>query len=140
MARMRGGRGEGRASRQRKQLEPGPEAERTWGAEPGHSRPGGQEGGSGQHAPGTAVQMSLPISMMPAQPEAPGLGGRGGSQGWRAFHLQRASNPTVLGQEKGGSRGRARHTFYICRAIIFKCLGCKPETRSPDSQALLRTL
>lgn len=90
--------------------------------------------------PGTTVWMSLPATMLPAQPEAPGLGGRGQSQGLWAFCLWRAGNPMLLGQEEGGSRGRAQHTFYICRAIIFKCLGCKPATRSPDSPALLRTL
>jgi hypothetical protein len=48
--------------------------------------------------------------------------------------------PMLPGQEEGGSRGRTQHTFYICSVITFKCLGCKPVTRSPDSQALLCTL
>lgn len=48
--------------------------------------------------------------------------------------------PVLLGQEAGGRRGHAQHNFYICGAIIFKCLGCKPASRSPDSQALLCTL
>lgn len=43
----------------------------------------------------------------------------------------------------GGGRERrtcTAHFLYICGAITFKCLGCKPATRSPDSPALLHTL